>query len=244
MKIFLNFVVLSFLLFLSCEKLVGYKYDAKPATLSAIIHGKVTNVYNQDSVVGATVWFNNQQTQTDKSGNYFLQYFLGTDEDRDRPVNIRVTAENYIDYSDTRVIYPKDTMVNILMEYAAPKIEKIAIVPFMNDDELIYVFQVEITEYQGINTITIVKATLDYHKMHETQKTTVEKELVYVRPASPNSGYFQSVFPAGLADDWIFESGNSFELLVEDEDGFSDFIREAYSAGRMSAPIFPVEIQN
>ncbi len=215
-------VIAGFFLFLGCEQFIGYNYDADVEDNTIRISGRVRNIFTDEPVAGALVQIGIQQTLTDYFGDYILHVDLGTDEERDKPVPVTVTAEKYDAFEDQFVIYNEDKEYVIKLVYVAPIIKEASIYPtssLLNCDVRIY-------DYQGFADIKTVQATFYYIKDFSPDMKRLDMDLEFVKFITPLSALYRCKILSGLGDGWHLPSkDNYYYIFAEDQSGNSDYRR-------------------
>jgi len=202
--------------FLSCDsdRFLGFKYSADKLPTTAPVRGRVINKFTDDPVAEARVQIGSQVTFTDTTGQFFLNYFLQPDDQRNKPVPIRISATNYFTYNTSLVIYPTNNFLEAKLEYAAPIVEAAI--------QKNSICQAIILDYQGIQTLDSVSVTFHFW-YNRVKENTVQFPLQLKRIVG-NRGYYEVRF-----DTFIFEYGylkkDNFLIYVRDKDGFETRVR-------------------
>lgn len=235
-KLILTFIAIFLLLYISCEKITGYNYQAEPQNKAVKISGNVINKFTNQPVDGATVKIGSQITSTDTAGAYLIYYILQTDEERDKPVEVRVTAENYIPYNQQVVLYPTETEINIELIYGAPKIEENVLVPYILDFVPIYVCQARVMDYQGLNDIDSVRAIFYYENQQDNVYEKVTVPMQFVSAISDQAAYYQgyTYTKRGQA-----EITSSYAIEAKDRQGFTHYLTDYITAMNPDHFLFP-----
>ncbi len=198
------------------QKLWGHNYESDPTPESAKIYGRVTNKFTSEPVREAVISLKNKMTITDKNGNYLLYYRYTEEEDRNVPVSLKITQQDYLPIDSSMVIFPVNE-INVSLSYASPIIQKICMV------NSIYICQAIIYDYQGFDNIVSVVANLKY-RMPPDRKPSLylSKEMTRVMTDSLNTSYYQL-----LAPDLFDEYGDLmdiYEIYAEDSMEYSDLM--------------------
>lgn len=224
--------IIIFILFISCdiEKFIGSNYTASPIPTTAKIYGTVYNNFDNLPVYGAQVMINSQVTFSDSSGNYFLNYYIGPDENRNKPVPICVIAKNYMEYNSTSIIYPENR-INLYIDYGAPIIQKVTRVGT--------VCQSIIFDYQGFSNIDSVFAHIYFSPPNALHPIT---EMVFPMKSKEsdlaNTGYFQCYVPNEI-DYPVYSIPNLlYKVKVHDKSGFTD--TTSYIVTGSDTLLFPI----
>ncbi len=229
------FFVLIFLIliFVGCEKYIGYDYSAGSIGSRIEISGYLSNIFTGDPVKGAVIDFGLQRTFSDSTGQYGIDYILGADEQRDKPVLLTVLAENYMPFEKSIILYPVDTVISLQLEYGAPIVEKI----WIGFWQSLIIFQVKILDYQSIANVTHVFSEMYYFKEGESDSRKLAKDMQLIALLDSNLAVYQSVGPPMLADGWFFDL-RKFLISVQDEDGFMDDLDMINSENLSSDTLF------
>ena len=212
------FLLFSFLILLNCDNFWGYNYDADPIPNSAPVSGKVTNLFTGEPVYDAKVQVGSQSTRTDENGEYLLQYLYKSDEDRNQPVSITVSATNYFSYSTFRIIYPQNNFFELTLEYAAPLISKAVLVDYYGDGET-FVCQALVKDYQGIGEISSAIASFLYMNTSTNMIQHDNKVMSFHHSLSGIESYYQVIYyPLTEYPDLSFLQRAS--IVVTDSSGY------------------------
>ena len=233
----LFFIVSILILFIiSCdlEKLDGYEYTYDPPPESAIFTGTIYNRFTFEPVELAQINIANQITYSDAQGKYILYYHYNEDEERNQPVDIKISRDNYLDVDTSIVVFPENEL-NVFIKYAAPIIQRIALV------DTFYYLQAIVSDYQGYNDITTVHAQYAYRRPGEKLPSLyVERLLTRVFVDSLNTSYYQS-----RVDRSIPEYGNlmmdEYSFRAEDRNHLQDFMTSMQ--GGTNLFIFPPNLR-
>jgi len=220
-----------FILFLlifstGCEKFTGYNYESESVGQQARIYGTVVNAFNpSEPVVNARIELSYLTIYTDSLGKYDIIYILGVDDNRNKPLDIHVTAPLYHDLVTDFIIKIPEQKIDIMLEYGAPKIEKI----WIGAPEEVY-HQVIITDNQGFENIESVVTTFYYANMTDPliKTRTVKMMFMGAVPGTGVSFYYQAVEIPTYGEGWSYSS-RWIKFIVRDMDGFSDAINKKYS---------------
>ena len=213
--IFRIFFLLILLLYLSCDtdRYLGFDIEAQDLADTAIIAGNVINFYDGMPVYKAKVKIGILETLTDKNGNYQIPYILSDDENRNKPVSILISKENYFQFEDSTFIVPSAMSLNFSLRYAAPIIMAIARRTHpINQFQV--VCQAKIRDYQGITNIDSVIAVLSY--LDESDKVNLYKSEMEFKGAISNiEAYYQTTVEVSNLTPYLW-------VLVNDNDSYSD----------------------
>lgn len=210
-----------FLFLLSaCEQYFGYNYDVTAPDNSISIYGVVQNTFTGASVDSALVEIGNQQTYTDAFGDFRIIHQIQTDDERNRPVSITVSAPNYLSYSGSVIIYHEDIRHNVSLDYAAPVIDSSFVSVDANNTRLLC--QVFLHDYQGIFDVRIVRGSFFYEKEGEHVYKQLDIELTYHGYLSAIAAEFTGYVPKYLGDNWtLLGRGFFYYIYAEDNEGYS-----------------------
>lgn len=217
-----------------CEKFVGFKYQADVQTRTVKIFGQVINTFTGKAIEHARVQVGVQKTYTDSDGNYLIFYPLGTDEDRNKPVPVTISAENYQTYSGQLILLPTDTELSVDLIYLAPTILENAIFPLGRDG---LICQARVLDYQGADDIDSVAAILYYDKNGEPNRRVLKIPMILVMRNPDRSAFYQCVAAANLGDDWAFSK--DYEIRATDQEGYTDRVVDVYNQSKPDSALFP-----
>ncbi len=208
--------IILIIFFVSCDidKYIGSKYEATPMRTTAKIYGTVYNAFDNLPVFGAHVMVDSQATSADSSGNYFLNYSLGPDENRNKLMPVYCTASQYHDYNSESIIYPENT-IDIHIDYGAPIFKKIARVDT--------ICQAIVFDYQGFDNIDSVIAKFYYAPPDfRIPVTTREYSMEGKNGDSTNIGYFQCYVPTTIESPIYSIIALNYRVKAYDKSGFID----------------------
>ena len=226
-------ILLIFVISCDLEKLDGYEYTYDPPPESAIFTGTIYNRYTLDPVRNAEINIANQITFSDAEGKYILYYHYNEDDERNTPVNIRISADEYLEKDTSIVVFPENQL-NVYIKYAAPIIQKIALV----DTNII---QAIVFDYQGYNDIATVRAQYAYRRPGEKYPSLyAESKLTRVFVDSINTSYYESLIARN-----IVEYGNLmtevYSVSAEDRIHYQDLMTNMQ--GGTDSLIFPTTLR-
>lgn len=199
----------------SCEEFTGYRYDVEQVNNTAEIKGTVNNTFTNLPVYKALIQIAEQHAFTDAGGQFLIQYVLGEDESRDKPLPITISAENYFPYYSEIILYPSGNNLNISLEYAAPIIHNTA---FVRYEEEIYVCQAIISDYQGISDITSVVARFYYRNQNDNTTKNVTQTMDVRQIVSTDTAYFQSIAEVLIQNGFRLEL--IYDVIATDKEGY------------------------
>ena len=234
-----TYLLLSIFILISCEKFTGYNYDSESIADQSRVYGTIRNIYNStERVVNAHVEIGYITTRTDSSGDYDVDYIISTDDNRNKPVEIFITAPNYHDLQTDFLVFPPESNIDLYMEYGAPIIEKIWIgVPGK------IVHQVLVSDYQGIDNIQSVTTGIYYVKFgdQEVRIETIKMKL-YMK-LSDNSAYYNATALPTIPNGWFYDSADPthIQFTVTDLDSFVTLVDQKYSNIMSPTPLFPTD---
>jgi hypothetical protein len=232
------FLLFSSLVFFNCDNFWGYDYDADPIPNSATINGKITNLFTGEPVYDAKVQVGGQSARTNANGEYSLEYQYQSDEDRNKPVQITVSATNYFSYSTSVIIFPQNNFFDATLEYAAPLISKAVLVDYYENDST-YVCQALVKDYQGADEISSVLASFLYWNTTTRTIQPDEVEMTFDHSISANEEYFQTIYqPLTEYQDLIFLERAS--IVVTDSSGYHNSI--IVNSTTPDSLLFPVQL--
>ena len=230
--IWIYIVTLIQIFVISCdlEKLDGYEYSYDPPPESAIFIGTIFNRFTFEPVELAEINIENQITFSDAQGKYILYYHYSEDDERNQPVDIKISRDNYLDVDTSIVVFPENEL-NVYIKYAAPIIQKIALV------DTFFIIQAIVFDYQGYNDIATVHAQNAYRRPGEKLPSLyTETKLKRVFVDSLNTSYYEC-----RIDRSIPEYGNlmmeNYSVRAEDRNHLQDFMNS--EQGGTNTLIFP-----
>ena len=229
-KIILFFLLSQSLINQGCDtdKYFGYNYEADQLIQSSTIFGTVLMSYTSTPVENAKIQFGNQTTLSDEQGKYTLDYIFEDDEDRDKSIDVIVSADKYITHITSIVIYPVENQLDISLVYAAPIIEKSIL--FGN------ICQAIVTDYQGAEDIKsgIVYVYFNFSPMGYTYEKPYNINVV--KTISENTSYFQCIVDSSL-DEYGYIT-KKYKLVFEDWHGYSNYTIKTTAPG--DTLLFPI----
>ena len=220
-------IIVCTLFFLHCDKYINSQTDSNLNDRVITISGTVISEFTNQPIKGAVVNFGGQNTLTDHQGQFKLHYRLTVDDDRNKPVEMIVTAYNYFDYQQSYYVAPIDFTINARMIYAAPIIENSVLVKyyFVAQEMDLVVVQARIFDYQGADDIDSVGTILYYRNEEDQTFKTSAIPMRFVEKLSYNSAHYQAVAIPTYQEIWHFQ--RNFDVYAEDSQGFSTFVRDA-----------------
>jgi hypothetical protein len=225
MKTFLLVLFASFFLLISCKEFTSYNLEGTSTDILIKINGKITDQYSGNPVRDAQVTIGPRSTITDLGGKYNLYLPMGTDENRDKPVPITISAFNYVTYTEERIFYPEDIQINLTIIYAAPIVFETSITEIPGgSDGGHYHLEALIGDYQGLSDITSAQAAFRYKL--GTWSDWRYFTLNFVRSADWSSGYFVCDAPFYL-DSGAYFNGR-YEIKAWDREGHEGFYFDDY----------------
>jgi len=251
--VFTLLIILSF----SCDlqKFSGSDYSYSPPPESAIFTGTIFNKFTLEPVALSEINIANQGTYSDESGQYILYYHYGEDDERNQPINVKISAENYQNVDTSIIIFPENKLdaflpyaapiikkialviafpknkLNVFLPYAAPNIKKIALV----DSAII---QAIVFDYQGFNDIVSVHAQYAYTMPGQrTPSLYAESKLTRVFVDSINTSYYETrVSPYIEEYGWI--TPKPYSARAEDRKKYQDYMTSLQ--GGTDTLLFPI----
>jgi len=233
------FILTALILFLSScdfDKFLGYSNEAEDLLKYVKITGNVTNFYTGKPASVIHVNVRQYETLTDYTGNYNFTYILTADDERNRPIVFKFSHEKYYPLEKSVLIDPLGMEVNVAMHYAAPVIEKTAL--FWKNDPAregnYLICQAIILDYQGINTLSKVEATLQLENAACT--ITWEESFLMSMVDNPtmNKGYFQAEI--------LLQPGahlkNGYRVYALDNEGYEETYKTSINPSQPDDPIF------
>ena len=235
----MRYTLLLLLIFFGCEKFTGHNYESESIADKSRVYGTIRNKFNSsERVVNAHVEIGYITTSTDSSGNYDVDYIISTDDNRNKPVDIYITAPNYHDLQTDFLVFPPESKIDLSMEYGAPIIEKIWIgVP----EEIVH--QVLVTDYQGIENIQSVTTGIYYVKFDDPEIRIETIAMQLYNKLSENSAYYYATALPSLPDGWFYDpvDPTHIQFTVTDRDSFVTLIDQKYSDIMSPTPLFPYD---
>jgi hypothetical protein len=208
-------IVLFAFFYLGCDfdKLTGYNHDAEKIPDSAKMYGIIYSKHDSLPIQNALILVGHQATYTDENGQYIFYYYLGADEERNKPINVRITAAQHLPLDTSIVIFPENNLTKILA-YAAPIINRIALVNT--------ICQAEIFDYQGADDIVQVTGTFYYIRPGERAPSlTTKQPLTRVGDDENNTAFFQAVLAESIPGFGNLMT-SSFSIYARDRLAFAD----------------------
>lgn len=223
----------------SCEKYISYSYDAESIASKSYLNGMVYDLHQKTPVDSAEISMGGITTFSDNNGLYNLEYILGVDDQRDKPVNIFVNAHNYLPLDTGIVFYPGLRNLDLILKYGAPQIQKIWMGVSLQQVEV----QVQVRDFQGIDNLDYIRSKLYYHKINESEAKSYSTFMNFVAADTllTNTYFFRSTAPIMIDDGWYFEA-RLFEVEAVDHDGLNHLVNKKYADTWATEPIFDVSI--
>ena len=233
------FILLS--LFLSCEEFIGSQTESNLQKTDIIIPGSITDIFTQAEVFGASIQLGeNYQVTSDVNGQFSIQYQLTTDDERNKPISLQISAANYFPFQQELVIFPVDYQLKISLTYAAPIIRESVLVlhQFPELDIPIYVCQALVEDYQGYHDVDSVKAVFYYLNPQTQEIKQLVTPMVFIAAASFRAAYYEATAYPDLLDS-LWQIRKYFDLSAIDSSGYSTYIQDMVPAMSGDLPLFP-----
>lgn len=226
-KSMMYFIILSTLFFLNCEKYINSQTDSNLNDRVITVSGTVVNDFTSHAIKGALVNFGGQDTLTDYLGRFELRYRLTVDNDRNKPVELKVRADKYFDFEQARFVAPIDYTLSVRMIYAAPIIENSVLVQhyFIAQEMDLIVVQALVFDYQGADDIDSVGTVLYYRNEEDQTFKTSIIPMRFIEKLSYNTAHYQAVAIPTYKDIWHIQ--RNFDVYAEDSLGYSTFVQDA-----------------
>jgi hypothetical protein len=220
------FIILCILFFLNCEKYINSYTDSNLNDREIKVSGTVVNEFTGHPIKRAEVNFGGQGSVTDHLGQFELRYFLTVDNDRNKPVEMKVSATNYFDFIRSSIIAPIDYTILVSMTYAAPIVENSVLVRhyFVVEEMDLVVVQALVFDYQGVDEIDSVGTALYYRNEEDETLRTSNIPLRFVEKVSEKAAHYQAVAIPTYQDIWHIQK--FFDIYVEDSLGYSTFVED------------------
>ena len=225
-KLSVIFLLIYFLGIFSCdlEKMTGYKHDYNPIPESARIFGVVKDRYTFIPIPNALILAGNQATYSDTNGNYLLYYYFSEDDDRNKPISMKMKATNYLNVDTSLVVFPEN-VVNLFSVYAAPIIINHALVDSICEDVCQAICQTIVFDYQGVNDIIRVYGKFYYRRPGEKLPSLLTESRLYrVKYDTTKTGYYQTIIPQSISG--FGNLMNIFTVYAEDRLAYADSTSE------------------
>ena len=205
------FLVILFV-FIACdvEKLTSFSYHNVSGKDSTSISGHIFRKDTGEPVFGAVVTANLRKAVSDSEGYYFLPIQYNDDINRNLPVPLVVSAKSFSTLTERLQIIPEPISKSFDIVWGVPIINDPKIET--NEEGEIWATAL-ITDYQGVETIMLVKA----YFVNGPQKYEAKLTLGYKQDV--NTGYFKS-HPLQSGPD----PAQGWEIEATDEDGHVDFL--------------------
>jgi hypothetical protein len=221
------FLILSSFFLLNCEKYIGSQTDSNLNDLDIIVTGTVVNEFTNQAIKGALVNFGGRDTVTDHLGKFKLRYRLTVDNNRNKPVEMKVSKQNYFDFNWASIIAPLDFNIAVRMVYAAPIIQNSVLVRhyFVVEEMDLIVIQALIFDYQGADDIDSVGTKLYYQNIEDQTFRTSVVPMRFVEKLSHNAAHYQAVAIPTYLDIWQIQ--RNFDVYVVDSLGYSSYVQDS-----------------
>ena len=211
----------SIFILLSCDydRYFSYDTDAEELLKTTPVKGRIMHYYRNEPVSNALVQVGAQETLTDINGFYNIDYILTDNEERNKPVQIQVSAHNFYSESLSTLIEPLGNTYNFSLKYAAPIIND-AIRRFDPYNKFLLICQAVITDYQGWQDIDSVYAI--FYNSASGEPSIVPLQLVGYM------GDYVSHYQATYQGETNFEL--RYSIIAIDKDNYSDQLDKANTA--------------
>ena len=246
-KLVLGLVLLFSTCFQACEKFTGFDYESESIGTHSIIHGRIQNIFDQTSVENAEISIGVMTIYTDNAGNYSVDYIIGVDEERNKPLDFILRAENYYPLDTSIVIFPPEMQFNLQLVYAAPIIEKAwtgivpVIVPISQETFIYPVTQIMVTDYQGITTLDSIMTTFYYAQMGAAEFRKFPMIMRQDSILTETTAYYEAIGPSNIGGDFLFYD-RSMDIYVSDNEKYFDLKTLDDSNIFVDQPLFPIEV--
>ena len=243
----LGLVILFAACFLACEKFTGYDYESESIGTHSTIHGRIQNIFDRTSVENAEISIGVLKTTTDDAGNYSVDYIIGVDEERNKPLDFILRAENYYPLDTSIVIFPPDMQFNLQLVYAAPIIEKAwtgivpVIVPISGETFIFPVTQIMVTDYQGIATLDSIITTFYYAQMGAVEFRKFPMIMRQDSILTETTAYYEAIGPSNIGGDFLFYD-RSMDIYISDNEKYFDLktLNDTYIF--VDQPLFSIKV--
>jgi len=223
----------------SCVEFVSSQTDSNLQKTEILIAGTIRDILNQSVVNGATIQLGDDyQVFSDINGQFSIRYILTTDDERNKPLSVQITAPNYFPFTQELVIYPVDYNLEISLIYAAPIIQESVLVlyQFTDFDIPLFVCQILLKDYQGFSDVDSVRAIFYYLNNQTQEIRQLIAPMVYIAAASQNAAYFEATAYPELSAVWELRS--YYDISAVDKSGYSTYIQDMIPAYSGDTPIF------
>ncbi len=223
-----------------CQEFISSNTQSQLHKTNITISGIINDIYNNTAVYEASITFGKDyQTFSDVDGRFSILYRLTTDDERNRPVRLQITARNYLPFEQEIIIYPLDYALEIGLIYAAPIIRESVLVLYQFDDFDIplYVCQALIEDYQGYSDIDSVNAIFFYLNTDTQEIRRLTIPMTLIAPASSRSAYYEATAYPQLESVW--EIRTNFDLQATDQSGYSTYVQDMVPPMTGDTPLFP-----
>ena len=222
--------ILLFVLFFvtfSCKEYTGFNYDAEEPENTLSVSGLVCNIFTNQPVDSALIQIGTQRTLTDECGQYRLTYFINIDDERNKPVKVKITASNYEPDSSRIIAASGKRIYDFSLIYVAPIIRKAKLEQRKDDDFIFFFCEVEIHDYQGVADIKKVTGTFIYEYPNHSGYKSKAIALHFSEQLSDTNAVYNCEVPFKIKDaldiTWnIPRKDRIFYILAEDNEGNRD----------------------
>jgi hypothetical protein len=224
------FILFVSLLFLTCEKYINSQTDSNFYDQEIMVSGTVLNEFTNDPVYQASVTFEGLQTFTDPEGKFLIAYKLTVDDNRNKPIQMTISADNYLGLIKEFVIAPIDYTLNIRLTYAAPIVRNSVFVfhLFPGYENPLVVVQALIFDYQEITDIDTAQTYFYYVNQQTKERKTSIIPMVFVENVSANAAHYQAIAIPSYQDVWQIQK--YFDIEVKDKSNYSTYIQDSPNA--------------
>jgi len=223
-----------------CEEFISSNTQSELHKTKITISGTINDIYNNTVVYGARINLGNDyQTFSDVDGRFSILYRLTTDDERNRPILLKITARNYLPFEQQIIIYPMDYSLEVNLIYATPIVRESVFVLYQFDgfDIPLYVCQALIEDYQGYTDIDSVIAIFFYLHTDTQEIKRLTVPMTLIAPASSRAAYYEATAYPQLESVW--EIRTNFDLQATDQSGYSTYIQDMVPPMTGDTPLFP-----
>ena len=208
------------------DRYLGSEYDAEAVASIIDIRGQVSNVFDGRPVEAAELFMAGQYAVTDSMGRYLLPFVRGFDEEFNRPIDVRILAEDYFPFDTTIFVLPAGNVLSPRLVYGAPIVESSAR-SFVTGDHRTRV-RATVMDYQGVDNLAVVEAIGIYYDADNKMTLEVPFPMIRIQQLDERRAVYEAWLdpmvenrgPAGEAMAALL--GDRHAIAARDRDGFDE----------------------
>jgi hypothetical protein len=192
------------------DRLTGYNYRASALPDSATVSGQVTHLFTGQPVHRASIVIQERIVESDRNGQYFLDYQIAEDDRLNRPAAVRISAPQFFSLDTSLIVFPGNNRLDVRLEYAAPIIQ--------NSSAADTFITAQVFDYQGIGDVDSVFAVGTYWDDSLRVLSDVPFPLALAQIIDDNAAVFQGLLADSLGDAALLRT--HYRIRAVDKSGF------------------------